>query len=138
MTKYQKRYAALAVVTVFLIIFCIVVAPTPEPKEAPGPILAALRAIDDGGRWTNDSEQARAALLQRIKPGTDIPRAVGALSAEGFGCDDASEISTTANCQFLSVEGWTIKRWIVDLQFDETHRLVDAKVGVWRIGSPRG
>ena len=135
MNKYQKRYASLAAAAIVLLVACYFVAPTSEPSVPPGPILNAMNAVHDG-RWTHDSEAARAILLQHIKPGTDIPRAIGALTAEGFGCDDASEISTTANCQYLVVKGWTNKRWIVDLQFDETHRLIDARVGIWSIGIP--
>src|SRR4051794_11166170 len=119
MNRHQKKYATLIAMAVVLVVACHFALPPNEPSRPPGAILNAMNAVHDG-HWTNNSEPARNVLLQHIKPGTDIAQAIGALSAEGFACDDPAEVSTTANCQFLTMKGWTgYQRWIIDLQFDE-------------------
>ena len=87
------------------------------------------------GIWTDHSESARVVLLQYVPLGTNTTNALAALSKEGFGCGDDSfrSLKAHANCQLLAPEGLGYRRWIVDLQFDETSHLIAAKVAIWNI-----
>src|SRR5262249_18343265 len=120
-----------------------------EGFYAERPILHAMRRVHDG-RWSNDSEPAKTALLQRVPLGIDSESAAAALSKEGLECNTIRRPSdentrklrglenvemkgARLNCQLLAPAGLGYTRWIIDLWFDEGKRLLGVKVAIWNI-----
>ena len=108
---------------------------------------------------TNDSAQAREALLQIVPLGTHREVAVAMLRREGLGCQTiAAPITDTrlrqrfletrglttipndgrtrndfVDCQAMTPNVLGYKQWIVDLEFDADGHLSDARVAIWNI-----
>jgi hypothetical protein len=113
------------------------------------PILQAMRSVHDGV-WSNNSEPARSALLQHVTLGTDSQSATAALSIESFSCAATRRPSNESsrylgglehvevngarlNCQLLAPARLGYTRWLIDLWFDESKRLLDVKVAIWNV-----
>jgi hypothetical protein len=93
------------------------------------PLLQALRSADDPA-W-NEARGARLQLLQQLPLGTEKAGAMGALSREGFSCQDMS--GQLVDCQLLAPASMGYTRWIVDLQFNDGNLLRDANVKIWNV-----
>jgi hypothetical protein len=85
------------------------------------------------GEWTDHSGPARAMLLRHIPFGTTETDARAILAAEGFGCAKPSAWQAVLDCQLLAEGPSGYTRWKIDLQFDSTDRLIEAKVAIWNI-----
>ena len=98
----------------------------------------------------SDSEPAKTALLRRVPLGSNSETAAAALSKEGLECNTISRPSdentrtsrglenvemngARLNCQLLTPAGVGYTLWIIDLWFDEGHRLPGVKVAIWNI-----
>lgn len=95
------------------------------------PVLQAMKEAHDWGS-TNNSIPARDVLLRHIPLGTAEADARTILSRQGFGCGKLSA-SHVLDCQLRAKATLGYTHWIIDLQFDSTDHLVDAKVAIWNI-----
>jgi hypothetical protein len=91
-------------------------------------LLSEMRAVQRDS--TNDSASARDALLLMVPVGTDKQSTMAALRLERLGCQPRGD---SIECQATSPNVLGYKHWIINLKFDESGRLSDARVAIWNV-----